>query len=64
LYFTYRKHPVLAIRGNGEACVLLGYEPGIVIYYDPNRGTTVKQAKSEAIKDFKKNGNIFISFVG
>lgn len=64
LYCTYRKHPVLAIRGNGEACVLLGYDAGHVIMYDPVKGAKVTLSKSDAIKDFKKSGNIFISFVG
>ena len=41
LYCTYRKHPVLAIRGNGEACVLLGYDAGHVIMYDPVKGAKV-----------------------
>ena len=64
LYCTYRKHPVIAIRGNGEACVILGYDPSQVIIYDPVRNAKNSILKSDAIKDFKKGGNIFISFVG
>ena len=64
LYCTYRKHPVIAIRGNGEACVILGYYPGQVIIYDPVKGKRQEILKSDAIKDFKKSGNIFISYVG
>ena len=64
LYCTYRKHPVLAMRGNGEACVIVGYEPNTVILYDPVKGTKNRLMKSDAIKDFKKGGNIFISYVG
>ena len=64
LYCTYRKHPVIAIRGNGEACVILGYDPSHVIIYDPVRNAKNSILKSDAIKDFKKGGNIFISFVG
>ncbi|MBR5179488.1 MAG: hypothetical protein IKW90_11915 [Lachnospiraceae bacterium] len=64
LYCTYRKHPVIAIRGNGEACVILGYDPSHVIIYDPIRNAKNSILKSDAIKDFKKGGNIFISFVG
>jgi hypothetical protein len=64
LYCTYRKHPVIAMRGNGEACVIVGYEAGTVIIYDPVKGSKVKLTKSNAIKDFQKGGNIFISFVG
>lgn len=64
LYCTYRKHLVIAIRGNGEACVILGYDPSHVIIYDPIRNAKNSILKSDAIKDFKKGGNIFISFVG
>ena len=64
LYCTYRKHPVIAMRGNGEACVIVGYEANTVIIYDPVKGAKSKLTKSDAMKDFKKGGNIFISFVG
>ena len=64
LYSVYRGHPVIALRGNGEACVIYGYEPSTISVYDPSRGSRLKITMADAIKDFKKNGNIFISYVG
>ena len=64
LYCVYRGHPVIAVRGNGEACIIYGYEPSSVKIYDPVRGSRTSILLSEAIKDFKKSGNIFISYVG
>ncbi|MBR4343062.1 MAG: hypothetical protein IKP88_10235 [Lachnospiraceae bacterium] len=64
LYCVYRGHPVIAVRGNGEACIIFGYEPSNVTIYDPVRGSRVSLLLSDAIKDFKKSGNIFISYVG
>ena len=63
LYCTYRKHPVLAMRGNGSACVIVGYEANTVIIYDPVKGTKNRLTKTEALKDFNKGGNIFISYI-
>ena len=64
LYSVYRKHPVIAIRGNGSACVIVAYDQTSITLYDPVKGDRVKVGMIEAVKDFKKNGNIFISYVG
>lgn len=64
LYSVYRKHPVIAIRGNGTACVIVAYDQTSITVYDPVKGNRVKLGMIEAVKEFKKNGNIFISYVG
>ena len=64
LYCVYRKHPVIAIRSNGEACVIYGYDPTYISIYEPSKGKSTKLTLADAIKDFEKNGNIFISYVG
>ena len=63
LYSVYRKHPVLAIRGNGSACVIVAYDQSGITIYDPVRGDRVKLGMIEAVKDFKKSGNVFIGYV-
>ena len=64
LYCVYRKHPVIAIKADGEACVIYGYEPTSISIYEPAKGKKSKVQLSDAVKDFEKNGNIFISYVG
>lgn len=63
LYSVYRKHPVLAIRGNGSACVIVAYDQSGITIYDPVKGDRVKLGMIEAVKDFKKSGNVFIGYV-
>ena len=64
LYYVYRQHPVIAVKGNGSACVIVGYDETGITIYDPIKGGRTKLGIIEAVKDFKKNGNIFIGYVG
>ena len=61
LYCVYRKHPVLAIKSNGEACVLVGYDPAEVIVYEPKKGRRIRYPVNDAENDFMKAGNVFIT---
>jgi len=63
LYCIYRRHPVIAINGRGEACVIVGYDAASVTVYEPAGGMKTKLSMSDAIKNFTKGGEIYIGFV-
>ncbi len=63
LYCVYRQHPVIAVRGNGDICVIYAYTPTGIKVYDPLLGRSLEINIADAIKDFKMSGNIFIGYV-
>lgn len=63
LYQVYKKRPVIALMGNGDACVIMAYDASTVTLFEPTKGKTVKYGLTTAATDFEKAGNVFISYV-
>lgn len=63
LYFVWKGQPVLALRENGEAVVISGYNTTDITYYDPVKGRSVTVEKEQAEAMFENGGGIYISFL-
>lgn len=63
LYYVYKSRPVIAIRPDGKACVITGYDAVSVNVYEPATGKSVKYQIKEAVSMFEKAGNLFISYI-
>lgn len=62
LYFVYKDHPVIAIKENGEAVVIIGYDSTTITISDPQRGN-VKMGKKEASKLFTDSDTVYITYM-
>jgi len=63
LYFVYKKRPVIALKSNGDACVISAYDALSVTYYEPSKGRSMKMGMETASNEFAKAGNIFFTYV-
>lgn len=63
LYYVYKSRPVLAIRPDGSACVITGYDATSVTVYEPAKKKSVKYNIKEATTMFEDAGSIFVSYV-
>ena len=43
--------------------MIVAYDQSGITIYDPVKGDRVKLGMIEAVKDFKKSGNVFIGYV-
>ena len=59
LYSVYKKQPVLAIRKNGTACIIVAYDTISVTVYEPAKGAETKYSMQEITADFEAAGNLF-----
>ena len=63
LYYVYKSRPVIAIKPDGKACVITGYDAVSITVYEPAAKKSVKYQIKEAVTMFEKAGNIFVSYV-
>lgn len=63
LYHVYKKRPVIAIKSNGDACLVTAYDATTVTLLDPVTGRTTRTGMTSAELDFNRSGNIFITYV-
>ena len=63
LYFVFRGAPVYAIKGNGDAVVITGYNANSITVYEPSSGKYKTYSQKDAEKMFEEAGNIFISYM-
>ncbi|MCR5430997.1 MAG: hypothetical protein K6E95_00395 [Lachnospiraceae bacterium] len=63
LYYVYKGRPVIAIRPDGDAVVVYGYDSTSISVYDPLRDRTYKNSLKDAAQSFSTAGNIFISYL-
>lgn len=62
LYFINEGRPVMAITGNREAVVIVGYDQDNVLIYDPATGETVKELQNSAAALFEGFNHLFLSY--
>ncbi len=63
LYYVSQGSPVLAITGADDATLIVGYDAGSIVTYNPNTGAYVRQGMNEASARFEANNNVFISYI-
>lgn len=63
LYYVYKGRPVIAMRPDGNAVVVTGYDATTVTLYEPSRASSRKYSLKEAHDMFESAGNVFISYV-
>ena len=60
LYFVYKGAPVVAMKNDTQAVVIVGYTSSNVILYEDGKTKTVSLSNAEAM--FLKAGNIFFTY--
>lgn len=64
LYYVSRGYPVLAVLGEDEGVLIVGYDEFNVLIMDPAAGgTPYKKGLNDSKKYFESYGNNFISFI-
>ena len=63
LYYINRDIPVLALKRDGNAVLLTGFNETQVVILDPLAGTLSKVSQTEAATMFEENGNSFITYI-
>lgn len=64
LYYVSRGYPVMAILGDNQGVLIVGYDEFNVIIMDPaNGGVPYKKGLNDSIAYFEGYGNKFLSFV-
>lgn len=63
LYYVSQGNPVLAITGPDDATLIVGYDGGNIVTYNPNNGSYTGRSMIDAAKTFEANNNAFISYV-
>ncbi|WP_310604399.1 hypothetical protein [Anaerosporobacter sp.] len=63
LYYVSKGRAVIAMKNNGQAVLIIGYDEFNITMIDPELGKTWKEGYKDSSKMFEKAGNIFISFI-
>lgn len=63
LYYINLGTPVFAMQSDTEAVLVVGYDAGNVLLYDPLRGRTEKVESNDAAEMFKNAGNVFFGYI-
>ena len=63
LYYVSEGRAVIAMKNNGQAVLITGYDEFNITMIDPELGTTWKEGYKDSSSMFEKAGNIFISFI-
>lgn len=62
LYYVGLGNPVLAVKSNGQAVLVTGYDAMNVWLYDPQSGGTEKQTMEDAVEMFEQAGGSYLAF--
>ena len=63
LYYPDREIPVLAILGDGNAVLIIGFNEKNVVLMNPEMGSVYKMGMNEAAQWFEETGCHFLSYV-
>lgn len=63
MYSISKGRPVLAMMSGDRAVLITGYTGSSITYYDPASRSKKTMSKSGAEEDFKKVGNVFVSYI-
>ena len=63
LYYISRGYPVMAMIGEGDAVIIIGYDSKNTILYDPSKESVYKYGMNDSKNLFEKAGNRFVTYV-
>ena len=63
LYYVNMDIPVLFMKADGEAALIVGFNETCVVLMDPQKGEIYKVDMSDATDMFEENGNCFITYM-
>lgn len=63
LYYVSQGNPVLAITGPDSAELIVGYDAGSIVTYNPNNNSYNRIGQIEASAKYEADNNVFISYV-
>ena len=62
LYYVGLGNPVLAVKSDGQAVLLAGYDALNVWLYEPQTGMMEKKTIEDAVEMFEQAGGSFLAF--
>ncbi len=63
LYYVDREIPVLAMLGDGNAVLIVGFNELNTVLMDPLTGEVYKKGMNDSTEWFEENGNSFITYI-
>ncbi len=63
LYYVNLGTPVYAFTGEDTAVLIVGYDAGNILYFDPIKSANSKMGITEATEYFDSFGNVFVSYI-
>ena len=63
LYYVSRGYPVMAMTGEGNAVIIMGYDAKNTILYDPKEERVYKFGLNDSKNMFERAGNRFVTYV-
>lgn len=63
LYYVDRDIPVLAMLGDGNAVLIVGFNELNTVLMDPLTGEVYKKGMNDSTEWFEENGNSFITYI-
>ena len=63
LYYPSAGTPVMAMTGEGNAVVIMGYDAKNTILYDPKEEKVYKYGMNDSAGMFERAGNRFITYI-
>lgn len=64
LYYIDRDIPVLALKGESEVYLIVGFNEQNIVLMDPESGTVFKKGMNDSREMFEETGNQFITYLG
>ena len=63
LYYVNQDIPVLAMKDDGTAVLIIGFNQQNIVLMDPENGKIYKKGMNDSREMFNENGNCFITYV-
>ena len=60
--FLAKGTPVLALNGEGEPVLIIGYDAANILLYNPSGGAVIRIGAELAQKEFEKSGSVFLTY--
>lgn len=63
LYYVDRGAPVLGVKDDGTAVLIVGYDAQNILYYEPGQPTLKKEGLKDSTTMFETAGNLFLTYL-
>ena len=63
LYYVDQGAPVLGVREDGTAVLIVGFDPQNIVYYEPGQPTLKKEGLKDSTTMFENAGNLFLTYL-